>query len=188
MNKDIYYDGSNNVFRILKDAETEIRQEKAYVRIVSGQKDVEMIELEPVSRQILCVIFDAKLPDEKKQEYARRLGVSPQSLSMYVSERCNFRPPKRDVILRSLLLRRQILEISQIDHILMELKYPGLYENTWNIIENRRNCLLRRVFDFARSENSAGGNRDETEWSLFWQRALCYYDIQRQERGIFRIL
>lgn len=88
------------------------------------------------------ILLEAQQSEEKKKEFAERLGITPQELSMYMTTRSNFRPPKRDIILIATLSRKTMPSVRDFNHILMELKQPGLFTYTYDKMENRRNQLL----------------------------------------------
>ena len=162
------------VFSLLNRENIRFRYDKSRrIQIVSNEKDVETIQA--ANEHIRMIIFSAKLPEEKKQEFALRLGVSSQSLSMYVSPAGNFRYPPRNIVLRAIMLHDDFLNREDANHILMELKHPGLFVNTWNLYENQRNYLIDRVIQFAFERRARYPRR---EWSLFLDETLARYGME----------
>lgn len=83
---------------------------------------------------------------ESGKDYAKRLGISPQELSMFKAHASNFRVPGRDVVLKAILGRDPVPDEKAVEHILMELHHPGLFTSTYDLEVNRRNEVLRAVF------------------------------------------
>ncbi len=83
---------------------------------------------------------------ESGKDYAKRLGISPQELSMFKARASNFRVPGRDVVLKAILGRDPVPDEKAVEHILMELHHPGLFTSTYDLGVNRRNEVLRAVF------------------------------------------
>lgn len=83
---------------------------------------------------------------ESGKDYAKRLGISPQELSMFKAHASNFRVPGRDVVLKAILGRDPVPDEKAVEHILMELHHPGLFTSTYDLEVNCRNEVLRAVF------------------------------------------
>lgn len=181
MNKNMGYRAeTRKVFSRFNQESVGLRYDDAerVIRIVFDEEDVKAIQ--PANERIRLIIFNAKLPEEKKKEYAARLKISCQVLSMFVTDKEDFRYPPRDVVLRALLLcddlsERAPLSREEVNHALMELKHPGLFVNTWNRYENRRNYLIDLALQFAFERRTRCKGR---KWSRFLDAVLNRYRMK----------
>lgn len=86
----------------------------------------------------------------KKGELAKDYyHINPTQLSMLI------RPGYKhkinpNLVLSALLMPRELPALDDVNHILMELGQPGLYDRTGDFQENRRSRMLINLFDYAR--------------------------------------
>lgn len=125
------------------------------VRIIQDHNSYVIISAEDSTWQIVNptgrdraedLLASGRGAGESGKDYARRLGISPQELSMFKAHASNFRVPGRDVVLKAILGRDPVPDEKAVEHILMELHHPGLFTSTYDLEVNCRNEVLRAVF------------------------------------------
>ena len=152
------------------------------VRIIQDHNSYVIISAEDSTWQIVNptgrdraedLLASGRGAGESGKDYARRLGISPQELSMFKAHASNFRVPGRDVVLKVILGTCPIPDEQAVEHILMELLHPGLFTSTYSLPENRRNEALRCIFAWLR-EHECG---DSILFASFVLRELGLADL-----------
>ncbi len=149
--QDAYGNDTKVTMNMLHSASVRIAQDRnAYVTITDSDQAFKIVN--PSGRDRAEDLLTAGREEgETGKEYARRLGITPQELSMFKARASNFRVPRRDIVLKAILGRSPVPDEGVVDHILMELHHPGLFTSTYDLEANRRNEVLRAVFSWLRT-------------------------------------
>ena len=79
--------------------------------------------------------------------------IKPSMLSMLITPGYKHRGVQRNHVLCALLMPCKLVELDDANHILMELGMAGLYDNTGNYQDNKRNRMLASIFEYAREND-----------------------------------
>lgn len=151
MNKIYPYYGDETTHMIAMLASRQLRMAEEGGSMTMSLEDGSFTKaLLKLSQRTGQVLEQIREPGEKRYQLARRLHMAPATLTRSVSE-VNPRQLTRNSVLTILLWMEPLPTCDEADHLLMELAHPGLFTRTgWGEV-NRRNQVLRRVLDYART-------------------------------------
>ena len=174
-------------FEALREGNATLEQigDRQYVLVVDGNDTEDPVEairqILPGYEHIKMILLYAREDDETLHKYAERVALYAPELTMFTA-RDPQRHVTRNAVINTLLSRRQIPDASEVGHILMELRMPGLFTETYDKAANLRNYVMVRFFEYASSESAKGEDRP---WMYLLQSALSYYGCKNTVRKRF---
>lgn len=180
-NRAEYGDNTNRYFNALCEGRVTLEQvgDRQNVLIVDGDSTTDPVntirQILPSYEHIKMILLYSREDKETLRSYAERIGMHYPELSMYTA-----RNPKRHIprsaVIKTLLSRSLVPNASEVGHILMELRLPGLFTKTYDKNENLRNYVMACFFEYASSESAKG---NEQPWRQLLQSALAYYGCEK---------
>lgn len=163
-------------------------EEKKHQRVFTeGTEEKKKLHLQRPSDQdrsntiLLAPLNEGLKKGELANEY---YNISPQYLSMLISPDYGNKVTQ-NLIISAVLLPRKPVTVDDVNHILMELCLPGLFDKTGDKAANRRNRVLCKLLEYAQTNPCPRKN-----WLLFAHEVLAYlrmdalYTVSKKHRAV----
>ena len=98
--------------------------------------------------------------------------IQPSKLSMLIRPGYKYKV-ERNLVLCALLMPRELLAIDDVNHIMMELGQPGIFEKTGNFRDNIRNKMVINLFEYAQTNECS-----RSRWLFLANDMLLYLDME----------
>ena len=111
---------------------------------------------------------------ETQRAMAKRCNCAQSALSNILAEQPK-RPIARTLALRLLLNAKEIPDLNDMNHWLMQLRVPGLYLDTFDARVNQENWMLHDIVDYAQNQPCPGSSWFEVSCFHFRQKHLFLF-------------